>query len=80
MKGYSSAATAMGRADLGRGVWRCPWRSLAGRDVFVAVDSQGRRVAEAEDSPDELWRLLERIDPARSLTLVRAGVRAARGE
>ncbi len=55
-----------------RGVWMAPYLDAHGQRVMVAVDSQGRKVAELSltdperrlSVADQLWGLLDTADPS----------------
>ena len=63
---------------IGRGVWLAPWRGPNGEMILVAVTRDGRRIDERVLRPqdghvqaaDELWEMLERVDPMPALQVI----------
>ena len=61
-----------------RGVWVSQWRGPNGETILVAVTRDGRRIAERVLGPgdghvqaaDELWELLDRLDPMPILQVI----------
>jgi hypothetical protein len=63
---------------VGRGVFVAPWNGRNGERILVAVDRQNRfvekRLIPAGEpdirASDELWELLERLDPVPALKVI----------